>query len=341
MAARTGSSRHISLRPVASALGALILASALAAPATASTADDPGASFVGAFFPTQSYGNRGTDVRAIQLLLNHRGISVATTGVFGSSTRAAVQTFQSRAGLPTTGIVSTRTWEKLVAAARLGSDGSHVRAIQTLLNEKLGTALPVTGYFGTATRSAVLSFQAHSGLTRDGAVTTTTWRNLVWHYEYPAFALASLSDYTDSAGNGPAANWGTSATIGQIEAAARSAYAAGLGPVAIGDISFEHGGDIAGHQSHEVGLDVDIRPVRRDRQQAYRGTYWYWESYDRAATRELVKRIPAAAPGHVKLIYFNDPVLVREGLTTSYPNHDGHLHIRYGEAVHPNPLYDL
>ena len=35
--------------------------------------------------------------------------------------------------------------------------------------------------------------------------------------------------------------------------------------------------------------------------------------YDRGATRALIKAIRAAAPGHIKVIYFNDPVLIREG----------------------------
>ena len=58
-------------------------------------------------------------------------------------------------------------------------------------------------------------------------------------------------------------------------------------------------------------------------------------SYDRTATRALIKAIRAAAPGHVKLIYFNDPVLIREGLTTRYTGHDDHLHIRYCEPGYP------
>ena len=58
--------------------------------------------------------------------------------------------------------------------------------------------------------------------------------------------------------------------------------------------------------------------------------------YDRAATRALIKMIRAAAPGHVKLIYFNDPVLIREGLTTWYSGHDDHLHIRYCEPSYPS-----
>ena len=66
----------------------------------------------------------------------------------------------------------------------------------------------------------------------------------------------------------------------------------------------------------------------------------YWlSSYNRAATRALIKAIRAAAPGHVKLIYFNDPVLIGEGLTTRFAGHDNHFHVRYCEAWHPVIAY--
>ena len=43
-----------------------------------------------------------------------------------------------------------------------------------------------------------------------------------------------------------------------------------------------------------------------------------------------MQAVRATAPGHVVLVFFNDPTLIAEGLTSSYPNHDNHLHIRYG-----------
>ena len=42
---------------------------------------------------------------------------------------------------------------------------------------------------------------------------------------------------------------------------------AGYGRVAVGDVSFEHGGDIPGHDTHEQGLDVDVRLMRDGRNQ--------------------------------------------------------------------------
>ena len=58
-----------------------------------------------AAFPTQSLGNRGADVRAIQGLLRAHGITVAVDGIFGAATRDAVKAFQAANGLPANGIV--------------------------------------------------------------------------------------------------------------------------------------------------------------------------------------------------------------------------------------------
>jgi hypothetical protein len=60
-----------------------------------------------------------------------------------------------------------------------------------------------------------------------------------------------------------------------------------------------------------------------------------------AACRRLafIREIRAAAPGHIKVIYFNDPVLIGEGLTTRVSGHDDHLHVRYCEAWHPVTAY--
>ena len=179
-------------------------------------------------------------------------------------------------------------------------------------------------------------FQKHIGMTPHGKVGPVTWRNLLWHYDYPTFNATSLCDY--SVGNG-LANWGTGAAIGQLEAAAAAFSGTGHGRVAVGDIGREHGGDIAGHATHKVGLDVDVRPIRKAKNQCTSRTNWRLASYDRTATRALIEAIRSTAPGHVKLIYFNDPVLIREGLTTWHSGHDDHLHIRYCEPSYPDARY--
>ncbi|MFI9005599.1 penicillin-insensitive murein endopeptidase [Actinosynnema sp. NPDC053489] len=298
----------------------------------------PAHAFGQAFFPTQHAGNRGVDVLAAQHLLQHHGRQVAVDGVFGTATDTAVRDFQRSEGLTADGVVGPDTWARLVVTLREGSSGPAVRSLQAQLNAKRRTSAAVTGAFDAATRAAVVAFQQHAGITADGIAGPTTWRNLLWHYDYPDFA-AGLCDQ-DPDGNGTA-DWGTGAAIGQLEAAARAFAGAGRGRVPLGDAGFEHGGDIPGHASHEDGLDVDLWPIRTDDGQCTAGRItWQSTTYDRDATRRLVQAIRAAAPGHVKLVFFNDPVLISEGLTSQYPNHDNHLHVRYCEYAHPDDLYD-
>ncbi|HEY1016876.1 MAG TPA: penicillin-insensitive murein endopeptidase [Herpetosiphonaceae bacterium] len=281
----------------------------------------PSQAFSGAFFHTLSKGNRGTDVVALQYLLN-----IGADGVFGSGTETAVRNFQSSRGLGADGIAGPATWGALVPTIRNGSTGNAVKALQALLNAKRGAGLTVDGNFGGGTESAVRSFQSHAGIGADGVVGPTTWKNLVWHYE-----LVSFSNVCDQNPDGNAsANWAVASSVAQFEKGAADFAALGKGKVPMGDASFEHGGDIPGHASHETGLDIDFWPIRTDRAQCSAGRItWQSGAYDRAATRQLVQAIRAAAPGQITVIYFNDPVLINEGLTTQYPNHDNHLHIRY------------
>jgi peptidoglycan hydrolase-like protein with peptidoglycan-binding domain len=307
-------------------------------------------------WPTQSVGDRGTDVLAIQNLLragrpvltdgsgSPRPVVISTSaivapvdGVFGATTSEAVKARQQRLGRPVTGVVDGATWAALVQPVALGWTGPAVTALQAELVAKRGVSIPVDGIYAAATRGALIAFQQHAGLPQTGVADAATWRALAWHFELPRFSSASLCDYTT--GNG-AANWGTASTIGWLEAAGRWSVTAGFGRIAIGDVGLEHGGDIAGHETHERGLDADIRPLRKANDQCTWGTRWSYSTYDRAATRALVKAIRSIAAGHVKVIYFNDPVLISEGLTTWYAGHEDHLHVRLCEATHPVPMYD-
>ncbi len=303
----------------------VLLASAPAADALATT------------YPVRSLGNRGSEVRTLQYLLRAAGRPVTVDGVFGATTQRAVAAHQDARGLAVTGVVNEPTWRSLTPNLQAGASGDAVRGLQGLLNEKRRSGLTVNGVYGDATRQAVTSFQRHMGEAATGAVSAVTWRRLLWHFELPVWgSTTGLCDY--SVGNGTA-NWATGSGIGQLEAAAKRIYDAGYGRVPLGDVGFEHGGDIPGHESHEQGLDIDLRPMRLANNQCTWGGSYRLSTYDRAATRALVKAIRATAPGHVKLIYFNDPVLVRQGLTTWYTGHDDHLHVRYCDPGHALGAY--
>jgi hypothetical protein len=318
----------------------LALVAGLALVALAGSAG-PAAAVGGVAWPTQSLGDRGTDVLAIQYLLRaDPGVGAAIPpidGQFRSTTDAAVRAFQTRHGLTANGVVAWATWGKLIRRLGRGASGDAVRALQTWLVEKVHATIPVSGSFGAATQASVIAFQRHMGLSRTGVVDTATWRALAWHYEAPRFSATSLCDY--SVGNGPA-NWGTAEATAVLESVGRTVVALGFGRVAVGDVSFEHGGPIPGHQTHRVGLDVDVRPLRRANDQCViAGTTWRSAAYDRAATRAMIQRFRAYAVGHVRTIYFNDPILIGEHLTTWLAGHDDHIHVRFCEATHPLLAY--
>lgn len=58
-------------------------------------------------------GDRGAEVKELQVLLTSHGYSLGTDGIFGSGTEATVKEFQKSAGLSADGIVGKNTWNSL------------------------------------------------------------------------------------------------------------------------------------------------------------------------------------------------------------------------------------
>ena len=186
-------------------------------------------------------------------------------------------------------MVGAQTWGALVHDRAAGLHRRRrSRALQVELNKKRRLGLRSTASSAPATAAAVRSFQSHAGISADGVVGPTTWRNLIWHYAYPS--LAGMCDQ-DPDGNGTA-NWGTGASDRAAGGGRRpSSPAPATGQVPLGDVGFEHGGDIPGHASHEVGIDVDLWPIRTDSAQCTAGRItWQSATYDRAATRRWCRR---------------------------------------------------
>ena len=132
------------------------------------------------------------EIATIQAQLNKKGCSVGTVdGIAGPATYNAVISFQNKNGLTADGQVGTATWDILFDTVSGGTTytrilkvtsplmyGEDIKAVQNKLNSlgyNCGTA---DGYYGNATKSAVISFQSAKGLTADGEVGPTTWSAL-------------------------------------------------------------------------------------------------------------------------------------------------------------------
>ncbi|MGW7003836.1 NlpC/P60 family protein [Streptomyces sp. NPDC054933] len=139
-------------------------------------------------------GSTGNCVRSLQTLLNSHGASLTVDGDFGPATDSTVRNFQTSHGLSADGQVGADTKAALYATGSgsgtptgsgpvdlrtscgilaEGSSGACVSTLQQLLNGK-GYSLTADGNFGSATDSAVRSFQARAGLQVDGQVGANT-----------------------------------------------------------------------------------------------------------------------------------------------------------------------
>lgn len=149
-----------------------------------------------ATWPVQQTGSHGEDVRTVQYLLAVHGHTVTVDGQFGPVTKAAVQAFQSGAGLTSDGIVGNSTWPKLIVTVAAGASGARVRAVQGQLGAQ-GWRLPVDGIFGPVTTRSVRDYQTTHNLTVDGTVGDVTWHSLVAgfvHLNSAALASSHLYD---------------------------------------------------------------------------------------------------------------------------------------------------
>lgn len=90
----------------------------------------------------------------------------------------------------------------------------------------------------------------------------------------------------------------------------------------VGNISVA-GGVYFGHDSHRTGLEVDVRPLRKDGR--HDPVSYLSPDYDREATTVLVTLFRTCAPG-VPVIFFND---TRIPGTRPLDKHNDHFHIQF------------
>jgi len=111
-------------------------------------------------------------------------------GVYGPSTRAAVEAFQHRRGLRVDGVCGPQTWATLVEAGFRMGDRALLRRSPMLrgddvaeLQQRLGAlgfdSGRVDGIFGENTEAAVREFQENAGVRVDGEVGPVTLAELL------------------------------------------------------------------------------------------------------------------------------------------------------------------
>lgn len=124
-------------------------------------------------------------------------------GIYGKETAEAVHAFQTKFGLSPTGEADAATFALLFEefhAAReervgeselipaiafpfqMGDSGSHVRILQSAVDEVLDAHIPKDGFFGRATEDAVRTLQRRYSLPPDGKVNRALWQRIAKEY---------------------------------------------------------------------------------------------------------------------------------------------------------------
>ncbi|SHI67805.1 Peptidoglycan-binding (PGRP) domain of peptidoglycan hydrolases-containing protein [Tessaracoccus bendigoensis DSM 12906] len=149
--------------------------------------------------PLMSQGDDGDRVRDLQhRLLQIQWFEGKITGHFGDETRLAVEGFQAKRDLPSTGEVDQATWDRLVAMTRqptndemhnvlvagpalleAGSTGAEVKNLQARLKQLDWYSPKIDGKYGDKTVEAVRGFQAKREIPVTGEVDQRTLDRLV------------------------------------------------------------------------------------------------------------------------------------------------------------------
>ena len=162
-------------------------------------------------------GSKGTAVKELQYRLKELGYySGSRDGVYGSQTRLAVMSCQTRNSLSVDGIAGPATLKKLYSSSAVkagstsgsgtgtgsgtgsgsgsgssteslktdqklgpGDTGVQVRALQARLKDLGYYTSTIDGEYGYGTRQAVIAFQRNNGLTQDGIAGESTLKKMV------------------------------------------------------------------------------------------------------------------------------------------------------------------
>lgn len=113
-------------------------------------------------------------------------------------------------------------------------------------------------------------------------------------------------------------------------------FAADLGrPLAVNDVSLPSGGPFVTcggqklHDTHQTGVDIDFPLPSVDG--SLRRLTWQDPNYDRQKMRRFLQIVEISKIA--SRVWFNDPVLITEGLCTKLQYHEDHAHVRLKTPV--------
>jgi hypothetical protein len=212
--------------------------------------------------------------------------------------------------------------------------GAYRPAVARLLG------LPSTRPDPALLAAAVRRWQYRQGLAADGVLGPRTWER-IWT-TLGVHPVPSVSIQLPPEGPGfvayavrrPHHRFGCPETVRALQHVAarwRSAHPAGP-RIGVGDLSLRGGGPIWGHCSHQCGIDVDLRPLRRDGIEG--GVRWDSPAYSAELTGELVGLLHRNDVLPVEFVLFNDRDLPG---VRPYRNHDDHLHVRFRPPAGTDP----
>lgn len=119
-------------------------------------------------------------------------------------------------------------------------------------------------------------------------------------------------------------HYGEQATIDAVIRAGKAWAEIHSSPFSVGQISRKGGGIFPPHKSHKLGIDVDVRPLRRDGKNE--SVTINDDQYDQPGTISLLRLFRQVAPVHQ--IFFNDREAIAEGLSQFVNGHNNHFHVR-------------
>ena len=224
---------------------------------------------------------------------------------------------------------------RLTGSVGQGARNAHddVQIVQVQLNKNAHLVAEIgrleeDGVMGAHTQRAIIAFQSKivKLSAPDGRIDPhgRTWRVLLGDLPHAAptiFNQLTAEDGSFYLYSNRDRGWGTASTLQSIRTLATAMHATGI-VIGVGDISFSQGGKMPPHGSHRRGVDVDIRPQRKD------GSRIPISITDPAYSHDNTLKVVQALQRdpNLELILFNDNKI--KGVRF-YEGHHNHLHVRF------------